>query len=46
LRRDKNRLKTWSILGGAAGDMEVRGQQMYLFLPVTVVGDLVLVKML
>ena len=46
LRRDKNRLKTWSILGGAAGDMEVRGQQRYLFLPVTVVGDLVLVKML
>ena len=27
LKRDKNRPKTWSILGGAAGDMEVRGQQ-------------------
>ena len=33
LRRDKNRLKTWSTLGGAAGDMEVRGQQRYFFLP-------------
>ena len=44
LRRDKNRPKTWSILGGAAGDMAVRGQQRYIFLPVKVVGDLVLVK--
>ena len=44
LKRDKNRPKTWSILGGAAGDMAVRGQQRYIFLPVTVVGDLVLVK--
>ena len=44
LKRDKNRPKTWSILGGAAGDMEVRGQQRYIFLPITVVGDLVLVK--
>ena len=44
LKRDKNRPKTWSILGGAAGDMAIRGQQRYIFLPVTVVGDLVLVK--
>ena len=44
LKRDKNRPKTWSILGGAAGDMAIRGQQRYIFLPVTVVGDVVLVK--
>ena len=44
LRRDKNVPKTCSILGGAAGDREVRGQQRYIFLPVTGVGDLLLVK--